>query len=224
MKDDEPEECSATRPTTGTGARRLRGCFSLDNDRVYHDQLRTFSPAGRALVSTVLARHIAYLEAELREARRKLQAAKVEEGNERDRVAPVAIKVAQVDPVNVVVQTQPWDHSPCRARTVGATDTPPNPARVTPHAIAPDGTILTMANLPSPDTKRWVPSRKAILVAAVRVGILSLQEACRRYRLTEEEFGMWQFQVGRHGLAGLRTSKGQLYRRTLKRARLAGRP
>jgi len=71
-----------------------------------------------------------------------------------------------------------------------------------------------MDNLPGPETKRWVPSRKAIVVAAVRVGMLSVQEACGRYRLTEEEFAMWQFQVDRHGLAGLRTSKGQLYRRS----------
>jgi len=49
--------------------------------------------------------------------------------------------------------------------------------------VAPDGTLLTMTNLPGPETKRWVPSRKAIVVAAVRVGMLSVEEACARYRL-----------------------------------------
>jgi uncharacterized protein DUF1153 len=40
---------------------------------------------------------------------------------------------------------------------------------------------LTIADLPSPGTKRWVPMRKAVVVAAVRGGLLSLEEACSRY-------------------------------------------
>jgi hypothetical protein len=44
------------------------------------------------------------------------------------------------------------------------------------------------AELPSPSTKRWVARRKAVVVAAVRSGLLSLQEACRRYNLSVEEF------------------------------------
>ncbi|OLE33811.1 MAG: hypothetical protein AUG47_02875 [Alphaproteobacteria bacterium 13_1_20CM_3_64_12] len=44
-----------------------------------------------------------------------------------------------------------------------------------------DGTV---PDLPSPDTKRWVVRRKAIVVAAVRNGSISLQEACRRYKLS----------------------------------------
>jgi len=38
--------------------------------------------------------------------------------------------------------------------------------------------------LPSPDTKRWVVRRKAVVVNAVRSGSITLQEACRRYRLS----------------------------------------
>ena len=37
------------------------------------------------------------------------------------------------------------------------------------RVLAPDGTVLTLANLPSPDAQRWVASRKAIVVAAVRL-------------------------------------------------------
>jgi len=35
---------------------------------------------------------------------------------------------------------------------------------------------------------RWVIRRKAQVVAAVRGGLLSLEEACSRYMLTVEEF------------------------------------
>ena len=45
-----------------------------------------------------------------------------------------------------------------------------------------------MAELPPPNTKRWVIRRKAAVVAAVRVGEITVEEACRRYQLSEEEF------------------------------------
>jgi hypothetical protein len=45
-------------------------------------------------------------------------------------------------------------------------------------------------------------SRKAIVVAAVRGGLLSMNEACERYRLTSEELLSWQAQVDRNGLKG----------------------
>jgi len=80
------------------------------------------------------------------------------------------------------------------------------------RVLAPDGTVLTLANLPSPDAQRWVASRKAIVVAAVRGGLLSMSDACARYRLTTEEFLSWQTQVDRNGLHGLRTTRIQEYR------------
>lgn len=66
--------------------------------------------------------------------------------------------------------------------------------------------------LPPPDTKRWVARRKASVVAAVCGGALSVQEACRRYRLSLEEFLAWQRAIERHGVPGLRTTRLQLYR------------
>ena len=42
------------------------------------------------------------------------------------------------------------------------------------YVIGPDGSPLTIADLPSPKTKRWVIRRKAEVVAAVRGGLLSL--------------------------------------------------
>jgi hypothetical protein len=82
------------------------------------------------------------------------------------------------------------------------------------RVLAPDGTVLTLADLPPPDAQRWVASRKAIVVAAVRGGLLSMSDACARYRLTTEEFLNWQTQVDRNGLHGLRTTRIQEYRGT----------
>ena len=80
------------------------------------------------------------------------------------------------------------------------------------YVIGPDGSPLTIADLPSPRTRRWVIRRKAEVVAAVRGGLLSLEEACKRYTLTTEEFLSWQFSIDQHGLAGLRTTRIQHYR------------
>jgi hypothetical protein len=80
------------------------------------------------------------------------------------------------------------------------------------YVIGPDGSPLTIADLPPPGTHRWVIRRKAEVVAAVRGGLLSLEEACGRYKLTVEEYLSWQRSIDRHGLAGLRTTRIQDYR------------
>lgn len=73
--------------------------------------------------------------------------------------------------------------------------------------------------LPSPDTKRWVVRRKAIVVQAVRIGAITLQEACRRYNLSVEEFHAWQRAIERYGVPGLRVTRLQIYRDTDEPAR-----
>ena len=75
----------------------------------------------------------------------------------------------------------------------------------TRYVIGPDGSPLTVANLPPRDTKRWVIRRKAEVVAAVRGGLLSFEEACERYKITVDELLSWQRSIDKHGLAGLRT-------------------
>ena len=80
------------------------------------------------------------------------------------------------------------------------------------YVIGPDGSPLTIADLPAPNTKRWVIRRKAEVVAAVRGGLLSLEDACERYTLTVEEFLSWQRSIDDHGLAGLRATRIQDYR------------
>jgi Protein of unknown function (DUF1153) len=87
-----------------------------------------------------------------------------------------------------------------------------NPQSRPRYVVGPHGSPLTIADLPSPDTKRWVIRRKAEVVAAVRGGLLSLEEACSRYMLTTDEFLSWQASVDKHGLAGLRTTRIQQYR------------
>jgi len=66
--------------------------------------------------------------------------------------------------------------------------------------------------LPEPDTKRWVARRKAVIVNAVSSGALTLEEACRRYQLSVEEFHGWQKAIEAHGVAGLRVTRLQIYR------------
>ena len=80
------------------------------------------------------------------------------------------------------------------------------------YVMGPDGSPLTIADLPSADTKRWVIRRKAEVVAAVRGGLLSLDEACERYKLTVDEFLSWQRSIDQYGLAGLRATRLQDYR------------
>ena len=74
------------------------------------------------------------------------------------------------------------------------------------YVVGPDGTPLTLPDLPPGNTTRWVTSRKAKVVAAVRGGLLSLEEACDRYRLSVDEFLNWQQSLDRGGLAALRVT------------------
>lgn len=76
----------------------------------------------------------------------------------------------------------------------------------------PERQPVTLDDLPPPDTKRWVIRRKAEVVAAVRNGVITLEEACDRYTLSVEEFLSWQRAIDRHGLRGLRATRVQHYR------------
>jgi len=67
--------------------------------------------------------------------------------------------------------------------------------------IGPDGQRLTLADLPPADTRRWVIRRKAEVVAAVRGGLLTMEEACEHYSVS-------------HGIQGLRTTQIKKYRET----------
>lgn len=73
-------------------------------------------------------------------------------------------------------------------------------------------TPRSIDELPPPDTKRWVIRRKAEVVAGVRSGLISLEEACERYTLSIEEFLSWQRLIDSHGVRALRATRIQDYR------------
>ncbi|EKX57127.1 MULTISPECIES: DUF1153 domain-containing protein [Cereibacter] len=76
----------------------------------------------------------------------------------------------------------------------------------------PDGTVLSRADLPPPDTRRWVASRKAAVVKAVIHGLITEREALDRYGLSEEEFALWRAAVAAHGEKALKVTMIQKYR------------
>ena len=77
---------------------------------------------------------------------------------------------------------------------------------------AEESLVARFVDLPPANTKRWVIRRKAEVVAAVRSGVISLEDACSRYKLSIEEFLSWQRLIDSHGLAGLRVTRLQDYR------------
>lgn len=81
-----------------------------------------------------------------------------------------------------------------------------------------DGRRLRLEDLPPPGTRRWVIRRKAEVVAGVRAGLITLEEACLRYTLSVEEFLSWQRSIDRHGMRGLRTTRLQDYRAAARRS------
>ena len=82
-----------------------------------------------------------------------------------------------------------------------------------PRSITlPDGSILSRADLPPEDTRRWVASRKAIVVKAVVHGLLSASEAKQRYGLSDEEFNSWVAAMADHGIDALKVTSMKKYR------------
>lgn len=82
-----------------------------------------------------------------------------------------------------------------------------------PRAVTlSDGSSMTRADLPPPETQRWVASRKAAVVRAVEAGLITREGALETYRLSEEEFAAWERAVTSHGQGALRTTWLQHYR------------
>jgi transposase-like protein len=82
--------------------------------------------------------------------------------------------------------------------------------------------FVHQTTLPSPDVIRWTFRRKAAVVTAVASGEITRVEACRRYRVSAEEFLSWQQAFEAHGAGGLRVTRLQAvssWRRTTLKAR-----
>ncbi|MGR3322840.1 MAG: CtrA inhibitor SciP [Pseudooceanicola sp.] len=82
-----------------------------------------------------------------------------------------------------------------------------------PRAVTlADGTIMTRADLPSDETRRWVASRKLAVVRGVVYGLLTQEEALARYGLSAEEFMEWVTAVTEHGEEALKATALQKFR------------
>ena len=75
-----------------------------------------------------------------------------------------------------------------------------------------DGTIMTQADLPPADTKRWVASRKAAVVRGVAYGLIAQSDALKRYQISEDEFHEWVKAVAAHGEEALKATAVQKFR------------
>lgn len=82
-----------------------------------------------------------------------------------------------------------------------------------PRAVTlPNGTVMSRADLPSHETRRWVASRKAAVVRGVTYGLITKDEALERYGLSDEEFTQWVHAVANFGEKALKTTSIQSYR------------
>ncbi|QFT60058.1 hypothetical protein FIU94_14600 [Sulfitobacter sp. THAF37] len=82
-----------------------------------------------------------------------------------------------------------------------------------PRAVTlPDGSVMSRADLPAPDTRRWVASRKAAVVRGVVHGLITRDEAMERYQLSPDEFLEWLRAVSEHGETALKATTLQKYR------------
>src|ERR1700741_5328543 len=87
-------------------------------------------------------------------------------------------------------------------RNVGSADEPNNA-----------DAVHSMPELPSLG-QRWTVRRKAAVIEAVRGGWVPIEEVCRLYKLSVDEFLAWERDIDRFGMHGLRTTRYQIYRDT----------
>ena len=84
-----------------------------------------------------------------------------------------------------------------------------DPAKADPLRYVPE--------LPAAAVGRWTVRLKAEVVRAVRGGWVPIDEVCRLYGISAEEFVAWERDLDRYGVPGLRTTRYQIYRDTDKR-------
>lgn len=75
-----------------------------------------------------------------------------------------------------------------------------------------------MKLLPAADC-RWTPDRKAQVVLGVNDGLLTVEEAMARYRISAEEWETWVRAVDARHLGSLRVSPSHLRQRRIEQAR-----
>ncbi|HVX90938.1 MAG TPA: DUF1153 domain-containing protein [Candidatus Paceibacterota bacterium] len=78
-----------------------------------------------------------------------------------------------------------------------------------PTARDLNGNVITVADLPKPNTRRWTANRKAIVISAVRNGVITLEQVLARYSMTEREFRIWEQGFKSDGATGLKVTHYQ---------------
>lgn len=73
---------------------------------------------------------------------------------------------------------------------------------------------LSLGDLPASSNAYWTCRRKAEVLAAIDGGLLDLDDACSRYRLSREEIAAWRRSVDRAGIPGLRVTTHPRRRRS----------
>lgn len=76
----------------------------------------------------------------------------------------------------------------------------------------PDGSVMTRADLPPANTRRWVASRKALVVRAVMAGLIARDAAQSMYALSDDEYTEWEQAVVNHGIGALKATALKAYR------------
>ena len=78
--------------------------------------------------------------------------------------------------------------------------------------MMPDGLVMSQADLPLAETRRWVASRKAAVVRGVAAGLISRDEALKRWSLSEDELLEWETAITTYGEPALKSTNTQKYR------------
>lgn len=73
---------------------------------------------------------------------------------------------------------------------------------------------MTRADLPDPKTRRWVASRKALVVKGVLSGLISRATALDMYALSDDEFAEWETAITSYGEKALRATAIQRYKQS----------
>lgn len=63
--------------------------------------------------------------------------------------------------------------------------------------------FASVPKLPPFSERRWTIRQKAVLVEAVRGGWVPVEEVCRLYALSVDEFLSWERDIDRFGVHGL---------------------
>jgi hypothetical protein len=67
--------------------------------------------------------------------------------------------------------------------------------------------------LPAPgEAVRWTPRRKVAMLNQLATGGITQEAASRLYGTSAEELAEWRRAYEAHGLKGMRTTRGQMYR------------